>query len=158
MNHILTRIWEWDGGLNSIALTSIAALILLIAAVVIGSFTRALGAGLACGPDWPLCLGNLIPDISKVEIALEYFHRVVSGSAAIAVAYTAYLSFKLDSKYPGVKRWALITLLLVAFQVTLGMLVVKFELAPELSALHTSIAVLTVAFAAVTAVKAASYK
>ena len=125
-------------------------LALLAGTVVVGAFTRAYGAGMACGPDWPTCNGQVVPNMT-LDVALEYFHRVLAGLAAVALAYASlFLALRGGPARP----WALATLATVAAQVALGALVVRFHLQPWLSAAHTSLAVLTVALATGLALRA----
>ncbi len=51
------------------------------ALLVFGSTVRAHGAGLAC-PDWPLCFGEVIPQLD-FQIFLEWGHRALAGGIAL---------------------------------------------------------------------------
>ena len=46
---------------------------LTCALLVLGALVRAHGAGLAC-PDWPLCFGELVPQMN-LEVGFEWSHR-----------------------------------------------------------------------------------
>ena len=52
--------------------------------IVLGALVRAHGAGLSC-PDWPLCFGDLIPQLD-FKVAFEFGHRVLAGCIAIFFA------------------------------------------------------------------------
>jgi heme A synthase len=139
--------------LNRIAFWAYIGVILLFATVTIGAFTRAYGAGMGCGPDWPTCNGEIVPiSTFGFATALEYFHRVFAGLGFLAVLYASYLALKAGGR---VKGWAIATLVVLAAQVLLGALVVWYHLSPPLSAMHTTLAIVTVALATGMAVEAA---
>jgi len=54
---------------------------------VVGALVRAHGAGLAC-PDWPLCFGQLIPEID-LKVGFEFGHRVMAGGVSLALVALA---------------------------------------------------------------------
>lgn len=137
--------------LDRVAAASIAGIGGLMATVTLGSFTRALGAGMACGPDWPVCNGEILPELDFM-VALEYFHRVFAGFSALALIY-AVASILRSPVYRGLRAWAIATGTLLLAQIILGMIVVKVHLAPAWSALHTTLAIITVATATGMAVK-----
>jgi cytochrome c oxidase assembly protein subunit 15 len=49
--------------------------------IVLGALVRAHGAGLAC-PDWPLCFGELLPEMD-LKVGFEWSHRLVAGSVSL---------------------------------------------------------------------------
>ncbi|MCE4604154.1 MAG: COX15/CtaA family protein [Aeropyrum sp.] len=120
-------------------------IILLIATVTIGAFTRAYGAGMGCGPDWPTCNGSLLPN-TTFETLLEYFHRVAAGAGFVALVYASYASIRIGDK--PLKTLSSATIIALVAQIILGAIVVWYHLSPTLSALHTTLAIITVALAA----------
>ncbi len=133
-------------------LASFWGVVILFIAVAVGSFTRAYGAGLGCGDEWPTCLGELVPEFYNYAVALEYFHRVFAGIGFILIIYAAFISLKsLDT---GLRRLALLTSLVIAVQVILGAVVVWEVLNPLYSALHNTVAILVMALATGLAVRA----
>lgn len=136
--------------LKRLSTMAYVGIILLFATVVIGAFTRAYDAGMGCGPDWPTCNGQILPTLEFV-VLLEYFHRVAAGLGFIIVTYVVYMSLKLGIKE--LKGWSVATLLALVTQVLLGAVVVWYHLSPPLSALHTTLAIVTIALATGLAVK-----
>ncbi len=136
--------------MSRLVLWSYAGVILLLGTVILGSFTRAYGAGLACGPEWPTCSGEILPSLDFM-VALEYFHRIFAALGFITVLYASYLALKHGG---APRKWAIATVAALTFQVILGAIVVWYHLSPPLSALHTTTAIVTVALATGMAVSA----
>ena len=57
-----------------------------------GAATRATGAGLSC-PDWPLCMGEVIPDLSH-GVFYEFGHRVLAGIVAFGLLIAVIIGLK----------------------------------------------------------------
>ena len=98
-----------------------------------------------------MCNGEILPELDFM-VALEYFHRVFAGFSALALIY-AVASILRSPVYRGLRAWAIATGTLLLAQIILGMIVVKVHLAPAWSALHTTLAIITVATATGMAVK-----
>lgn len=134
---------------NSAALRRLAHAALAVAFLqaVIGGFTSALGAGLAC-PDLPLCNGRVVP--SGAGAALHATHRLV----ALAVAgLVAGLGVRVRASVdPVVRALGTGAAALVAAQVALGILNVLTRLHPIVRVAHLGGAgVLLAVLAALTA-------
>lgn len=100
-----------------------AALVVLTGSLlVLGALVRAHGAGLAC-PDWPLCFGELVPDMN-LEVAFEWTHRLVAGSVALCFATLAVLAWRRTSAGDPIHRLLLLATALLAVQILLGALTV----------------------------------
>ena len=119
--------------------------IMIFTAIAWGGYVRAMGAGLGCGPDWPLCNGYVIPPnlFSDVQVFLEYFHRIIAmftGLIALIATITVIKEFKGDKQV--ILALAATDILLI-IQILLGMYVVNTHLNQFLSATHLAIATLT---------------
>ncbi len=119
--------------------------IFIFLAISWGGYVRAMGAGLGCGPDWPLCNGYVVPPdlFTDTKVFLEYFHRIIAFVTGwIALGATIYILRVFKDKR-NVIIPLLITDVLLLIQIFLGMLVVNQELNQFLSATHLAIATLT---------------
>ncbi len=119
--------------------------IMIFLAIAWGGYVRAMGAGLGCGPDWPLCNGYLIPPnlFTDIQVFLEYFHRIIAmltGLIALIATITVLKVYR-DSNLAKLAILATDALLLI--QIILGMFVVNTHLNQFLSATHLAIATLT---------------
>ncbi len=117
--------------------------------VVIGGFTRALGAGLAC-PDLPLCNGRVIPS-AEGAVLLHYTHRLVG---LIVVGLVAAVGLRARACGDRVARTAsMIAAGLVIVQATLGALNVLTGLNTAVRVAHTGGAAALLAVLAVLTVR-----
>jgi cytochrome c oxidase assembly protein subunit 15 len=100
----------------------LSLLALTFGLIVLGALVRAHEAGLAC-PDWPLCFGEVIPELD-VKVAFEWTHRVVAGAVSLIFAGLGWRVLR----RPGVRRVAaghlVVGALLLAVQILLGALTV----------------------------------
>ncbi|MCH8907622.1 MAG: COX15/CtaA family protein [Candidatus Heimdallarchaeota archaeon] len=123
--------------------------------ILLGGYVKAISAGLAC-PDWPMCHGQLIPDLSDRRIFAEWFHRLWAMINGFYMIGIAVLSYKLKSINPTLFNLSLIATFLYTVQVWLGGLTVLGELEPVIVVMHLGNALLiiilqlTIAFVATT--------
>ena len=52
---------------------------LTVAVVVGGALVRATDSGAGCGESWPICGGQIIPEIGNYHTAIEVSHRLMTG-------------------------------------------------------------------------------
>ena len=115
-----------------------------VALVVLGGVVRITGSGMGCGEDWPLCHGRLIPPMT-FETALEYGHRLSAAAVSLLTVLLLITTRLRHWDQPALRNPVLLAVGLLAVQVLLGQITVKFELPPASVILHLGTAMLFVA-------------
>ncbi|RVU83889.1 heme A synthase [Leucothrix sargassi] len=122
-------------------------IILALAVIILGSYTRLSDAGLGC-PDWPGCYGQLVgvPEIhdpTEFERPLEHgkawkemIHRYLAGGLGLAVLVILIISIIKKRPLQQSRKLPLILLLVVIFQAALGMWTVTMLLSPVIVTAH----------------------
>jgi cytochrome c oxidase assembly protein subunit 15 len=64
---------------KQIKLLSWSLLWLTVAVVIGGALVRATDSGAGCGESWPICGGQIIPEIGSYHTAIEVSHRLMTG-------------------------------------------------------------------------------
>jgi cytochrome c oxidase assembly protein subunit 15 len=138
----------------------IAGIVLLGVQIALGGWTSANYAALACGNDFPRCVGQWMPAHDFREafvlwrgIGVDYEGGILDGEARIAIqlahrgmalvvfVYLMWLAFKLV-RTPGMRGWGSLLGLLALAQVGLGIANVKLSLPLTVAVLHNAGAVL----------------
>jgi len=97
---------------RSIRLLSRLAWLLVLAAAASAAVVAKAGASLAC-PDWPLCQGRLLPDLSDSFVHLQFAHRLLAALAILATA-ALYLRARREPATRGLAGGALLLVLATA--------------------------------------------
>ena len=105
---------------------------LLFLLLVWGNLVAGLKAGLAC-PDWPLCHGKILPPF-RVDIYMEFLHRVLAAVAGGALLVLSHLRFR--AYRGGARAVPLLAVALLAGEIVMGGLVVLLELPVQLTTVH----------------------
>ncbi len=103
------------------ALTTGVTFILLL----IGVYTKEVGADLSCGMNWPLCDGavfGLFP--ANIPSAIEWFHRLIALVVGLLIIYTVYRYYRTYGTQSRITQAAGIALVMLPFQAILGALTV----------------------------------
>lgn len=116
---------------------------LVFAQSVLGALVRHTDAGMSC-PDFPLCLGQVVPPLVNLQIQVHFSHRVLALIATLAVGALAVWAFRHEVPQR-VRRWTLAALALVVAQVTLGVISVLTILDVLPVSLHTLVAAMLLA-------------
>ncbi len=138
----------------------VGGLVLLGGQIALGGWTSANYAALACGIDYPTCVGRWWPPMDFREgfvlwrgIGVDYEGGVLDGASRIAIqmthrlmavvvfVYLMFLSWRL-LRTPGMRGWASLLGLAVIAQVSLGIANVKLALPLWTAVLHNAGAVL----------------
>ncbi|MEG3193606.1 COX15/CtaA family protein, partial [Lysobacter sp. D1-1-M9] len=137
----------------------IAGLVLLGVQIALGGWTSANYAALACGTDFPTCVGRWWPPTDFREgfvlwrgIGVDYEGGILDGASRIAIqmahrmmavvvfVYLLWLAIKL-ARVPGVRGWASLLGALTLVQVGLGIANVKLALPLWTAVMHNAGAV-----------------
>ncbi|MDC3416769.1 COX15/CtaA family protein [Aquibacillus salsiterrae] len=126
---------------------------LTVLALIIGNLVVLTKAGDACGTDWPTCNGQLIPDFSNYKIAIEYSHRIFTGSLGFVLLVNAVIAWK--RKYVGeteVKLFTILSLLLLLVQSGVGGLNVLLGTPPGFTTIDVTVSLLLLSSTVILAV------
>ena len=97
--------------------------------LMVGVYTKEIGADLTCGMKWPMCDGaiyGLFP--ANLPSAIEWLHRFLALVVGILILVCAYRAWKIYGIEARITRVILFAVLLLPIQIVLGALtVVKFE-------------------------------
>lgn len=97
-------------------------------AVLGGAYVRATGSGAGCGEHWPLCNGEVVPNLSTFHTVIEYTHRVSSGIVGIGSIILLLWAFKVAKKGNPIRKSASVAFAFVVFEALLGAGLVIFGL------------------------------
>ena len=103
--------------------------------IVIGATMRHTGAGLAI-PDFPLAFGHLVPPYWDAKIAIHFAHRVGAATVTLLMLATAGHVFYHHGRRAELRHPAILLLLLLVLQVTLGALTVLSQKQFIINSLH----------------------
>ena len=98
--------------------------------LMVGVYTKEVGADLTCGMKWPMCDGaiyGLFP--ANLPSAIEWSHRFLALVVGILILFALYKSWEVHGSKSRITKAVLLAVILLPMQVILGALtVVKFEL------------------------------
>ena len=103
--------------------------------IVIGATMRHTGAGLAI-PDFPLAFGHIIPTRWDPKIAIHFAHRAGAAAVTLLIAATSGHVLYHHRRSRALVRPAILLLMLVALQITLGALTVLSQKQFLINSLH----------------------
>lgn len=94
--------------------------------ILLGAVVRATGSGAGCGPSWPTCQGELIPELEGATL-IEFSHRIVSGLALILVFALAFRVRRAFAKGEPARLGALLAVVAIIGESLLGAMLVLAE-------------------------------
>jgi len=121
-----------DITLERIAVVTTAVIYLQI---VIGATMRHTGAGLAI-PDFPFAFGRLIPPVWDSKIAIHFAHRVGALTVTLLILATIGHVFFHHRRRRELRNPAILLLILLTLQITLGALTVLSQKQFIINSLH----------------------
>ena len=128
-----------DKGELNFRILTILGLIVAFIQISLGGFVRVTDSGMACGDDWPLCDGQLVPTFNY-EVVLEYAHRV-SGAVLIVLILIIFIyAWRLHRNDPWIFRSATAALVFVIVGAGFGAATVFSELGWGFRLIHLAIA------------------
>lgn len=124
-------------------LTSLGMLLILLG----GALVTKTDSGMGCGRSWPLCNGQLIPDVITSELIIEAAHRIVSGSVGIMVLILSVWTWKKIGHIRETKFLSFLSFAFLVLQGLIGAAAVKWGQSDFVLAVHFGISLIS--FAAV---------
>lgn len=113
------------------------SLILAYAVVYTGAYVRHTGAMAAC-PDWPLCGGALIPQLSGL-VGIHFTHRLGALLALLAIVILWRVAAQEKHRRPDVYAGSLAALVTIILQVLTGGIMVWSRLSLTWMMIHSSV-------------------
>ena len=126
---------------------------LIYVQILLGATMRHTGAGLAI-PDFPLAFGRLIPGDWNAPVAIHYAHRLGALAAAAMVLVTASHIFRRHAGNRALRGPAVLLVVLVALQITLGAYVIWTGKAVPINSAHVATGALVLATSVVLTLRA----
>ncbi len=121
-----------------------AATLAIYVQLVIGAVMRHLNAGLVI-PDFPLSFGGLVPAHFTPEIAIAYAHRVWALVTFVVVVAASVSALRTAGKRAELASPAILMLILVTAQVTLGAFIIWTQRQVHVTTTHVVTAAILLA-------------
>ena len=97
-----------------------------VGVILLGAVVRATGSGAGCGPSWPTCQGEIVPELQGAT-AVEFAHRLMSGVALILVIILAVLVWRRVNGGEPARVGALLSVSAVVGEALIGAMIVLAE-------------------------------
>ena len=127
------RIFVW------LTVLSIGAIALVI---VLGALVRITNADLACGRNYPLCNGRLVPAMGNHLAWLDWGHRLTTALTGLIILLTTLAARRNTLKRAVVMRRIYVIVGLLALQVAVGAGTLLLDSPDTLPALHLGLAII----------------
>ncbi|WP_280769118.1 COX15/CtaA family protein [Salipaludibacillus daqingensis] len=108
----------------------------MLVVIIQGALVTQTGSGDACGAEWPLCYGQLIPEDPTIATLIEYTHRLVSAILGLMVITHSIWSWKALRNMKETKLFAILAVVFIIFQGLLGAGAVVWGQSNAIMALH----------------------
>lgn len=140
--------------MKRLLILALAADLVALLTLMLGSWTRINGAGLTC-PDWPLCHGRLLPTMSDGTL-WEWSHRLLASAVAPLVVALVIVAWRNRARAPFITPTLGLIAALFGVQVFLGAETVRLANSPISVVLHWATAMALIAALSAMAVFAAA--
>ena len=116
-----------------------ATVILTYFLIVFGGYVASSESGMGCGPEWPLCNGEVIPELHG-ETLIEFGHRVI-GAILFLFTIILFIQVKKENNLLAnkVANWMIS---LLSLQLVMGAIVVFYHLPSFIITVHLLIAMI----------------
>jgi heme A synthase len=114
-------------------------LLYTIFVVLWGAYVRATGSGAGCGSHWPLCNGEVVPQVSHTTTLIEFGHRLTSGLALLLVVGLVVWAVRAFPRGSLVRLSAWWALFFMLTESLIGAGLVLFELVADNSSTYRAI-------------------
>ncbi|GEL08615.1 COX15/CtaA family protein [Salisediminibacterium halotolerans] len=108
----------------------------MLIVIIQGALVTQTGSGDACGAEWPLCYGQLIPSNPTIPTLIEYTHRLVSGIMGLMVITHAVWSAVRLKHLRETRLFAVLSVFFIILQSLLGAGAVVWGQSDAIMALH----------------------
>ncbi|HUZ03053.1 MAG TPA: COX15/CtaA family protein [Thermomicrobiaceae bacterium] len=107
--------------------------------IVFGGVVRVSGSGMGCGPNWPVCNGQVVP-VFSLATAIEYTHRLLAALVTLLTVGLVLLDWHRRREVRSLLQLPILALALVLAQAGLGAVAVLQDLSPWVVAAHLGMA------------------
>ncbi|MFD1037856.1 heme A synthase [Virgibacillus byunsanensis] len=108
--------------------------------IVFGGYVASSESGMGCGPEWPLCNGEVIPDLQG-DTLIEFGHRVI-GALLFFLTIIIFVKVKKENSSNLERTVANWMLGLLILQLVMGAIVVFYHLPSIIITIHLLIAMI----------------
>jgi heme a synthase len=119
---------------------AIFSVVLTYILIVFGGYVASSESGMGCGPEWPLCNGEVIPVLEN-ETLIEFAHRAIGLLLAILVV-TLFVLIKRNHSHKILQTAGNLLISLLTLQVLAGAVVVVLDLPTIVITVHLLVAML----------------
>jgi len=112
--------------------------------VYLGAFVRHVSANLACGIEWPLCNGALVPplDLLNSPVGAHYAHRLAALTGTLLIVALTARAYRARGQRPDLYRGSLLALALIVLQALSGAIVLFSRIDLLSTLLHSALVTL----------------
>jgi heme A synthase len=123
--------------------------LLVVVQSVLGAYVRHSGSALACGMDFPKCLGYLVPPNHSKVVVIHLLHRALAYLIVLVILFSALAALFLK----GLSHWRgrlFLLLVLALIQIAVGAGVIHTKVDAAVVAVHIVVAIALLSAAATT--------